>query len=239
MKAPIQRIALSVLAGLSVATLWSQEQDGGGKQALQQRVAELKQTMAANRTALQKYQWIETVQVSLKGENKRTEQNGCHYGPDGKVVKTAMGAPQAPKEAPRGLRGRVVKKKVGEMKDYMGRLKTLIGHYAPPDPERMQASFQAGKANLNRSSSGVASLSFGDYYKAGDKISIGFDMAAKKLRSYDVDSFLDGPEDVVTLANQFASLPDGTNFLQQTVLTSKSKQIQITTTNSNYTPVSQ
>jgi len=239
MKARIIRIALRALLGLAVATLWSQDQAGGGTQALQQRVAELKQAMAANRAALRKYQWIETVQISIKGENKKTEQMGCHYGPDGKVVKTAIGIPDTPKEPPGGLRGKIVKKKVGEMKDYMGRLRGLIGHYAPPDPQRMQASFQAGKANLNRSSAGIASLSFGDYYKAGDKILIGFDSAAKKLRSYDVDSYLDGPEDLVTLANQFASLPDGTNFLQQTVLTSKSKQIQITTTNSDYTPLSQ
>jgi hypothetical protein len=103
----------------------------------------------------------------------------------------------------------------------------------------MQTSFQAGKANLDRSSSGLASLSFSDYYKAGDKIAIGFDTAAKRLRSYDVNSYLDSLKDVVTMTNQFASLPDGTNFLQQTILTSKSKEIEITTTNSDYTPVGQ
>jgi hypothetical protein len=38
----------------------------------------------------------------------------------------------------------------------------------------------------------------------------------------------------VTLAVQFASLPDGTNYAQQTVLDAKAKQMQVTTTNSNY-----
>jgi hypothetical protein len=38
----------------------------------------------------------------------------------------------------------------------------------------------------------------------------------------------------VTLAVQMASLPDGTNYAQQTVLNATQKQIQVTTTNSNY-----
>jgi hypothetical protein len=41
----------------------------------------------------------------------------------------------------------------------------------------------------------------------------------------------------VTLTNQFASLPDGTNYLQQTVLDMAGKQIKITTTNSGYSKV--
>jgi hypothetical protein len=183
---------------------------------------------------------LETTQVSVKGEVKKTEQKACHYGPDGKVVKTSIGpVPAPPKSLPRGLRGRVVEKKTDEMKDYMDRLKGLISHYVPPDPSRMQTSAQAGKANLDVSSAGISSLSFADYYKPDDKVSIAFDSEAKKLRGYDVDTYLDDPKnDIVTLKNQFASLPDGTNYLQQTVLDSKGKQIQITTTNSDYGPMS-
>jgi hypothetical protein len=36
---------------------------------------------------------------------------------------------------------------------------------------------------------------------------------------------------------QFASLPDGTNYAQQSVLGATAKQLQVTTTNSNYRPV--
>jgi hypothetical protein len=38
----------------------------------------------------------------------------------------------------------------------------------------------------------------------------------------------------VTLAVQMASLPDGTNYVQQTVLDATAKKLQVTTTNSNY-----
>jgi hypothetical protein len=41
-------------------------------------------------------------------------------------------------------------------------------------------------------------------------------------------------KDVVTLAVQMGSLPDGTNYSQQTVLNATAKKLQVTTTNSNY-----
>ena len=74
-----------------------------------------------------------------------------------------------------------------------------------------------------------------DYCKAADQVAFGFDVEAKKLASYNVNAYLDNPNnDVVTLTNQFAALPDGTNCLQQTVLKAQEKEIQITTINSGY-----
>jgi len=40
--------------------------------------------------------------------------------------------------------------------------------------------------------------------------------------------------DAVTLQAQMASLPDGTNYAQQTVLNATAKQLVATTINSNY-----
>jgi hypothetical protein len=45
---------------------------------------------------------------------------------------------------------------------------------------------------------------------------------------------MDDPKDRVTLTVQMASLPDGTNYAQQTVLDATAKKLQVTTTNSNY-----
>ena len=41
----------------------------------------------------------------------------------------------------------------------------------------------------------------------------------------------------VTLAVQFASLPDGTNYVQRTVLDATAKNLVVTTTNSSYSPL--
>ena len=76
---------------LAAATLSSQDQAGAGKQVLQQRIAELKQSMGANQAKLRTYTWTETTEVSLKGEMKKRDQKQCLYGPDGKVQKTPIG----------------------------------------------------------------------------------------------------------------------------------------------------
>lgn len=77
-------------------------------------------------------------------------------------------------------------------------------------------------------------LVFRDYAKPGDTVTVAFDTAAKKVRGYDVNSYLDAPDDVVTLKVVFNSLPDGTNYAAQSVLDATAMQIQIRTTNSNY-----
>jgi hypothetical protein len=50
-----------------------QAQGGAGKQAVQERLAELKQSIAANQAKLRTYEWVATTEVSLKGEVKKPE----------------------------------------------------------------------------------------------------------------------------------------------------------------------
>jgi hypothetical protein len=230
----------AMLIMVAACTAWCQDQSASNP-TLKEKVAELKQSVAANQTKLHAYQWTQTTQVALKGETKKDSEDMCRYGPDGKVQKTPIGAPPAPgKPLPtRGLKGKIVQKKVGEMKDYTDRLKSLVSHYAPPNPEMIQAAIKAGKSSLDVSG-GIATINFADYYKPGDKVTFAFDTSEKKLQSYDVNTYLDDPKkDIVTLTNQFASLPDGTNYLQQTVLDAQGKQLKMTTTNSGNTKIAQ
>jgi hypothetical protein len=130
---------------------------------------------------LKKYQWLQTTQVSIKGETKKEDQAQCRYGPDRKILKTLVGVPPEPKAPPGGLRGKIVAKKVEEMKDYSDRLKSLVSHYAQPDPQKMQAAAKAGKANLNISAD-ATTLDFNDYYKPRDKVAFTFDTARRSLQ---------------------------------------------------------
>jgi len=245
-----RRRALVALAVLLLSLpLPAQQPDAAAKQQMiQEKVAALKQSLAQNQAALKQYSWTESTEISLKGEVKKKEQKECHYGPDGKVVKTPIAGGEPPKQeqeqAGGGRRGRrgggavkekVVEKKVGELKDYMQDVVALVHQYVPPDPAKIQAAVKAGKAAPERSAEGgLTALTFSDYAKAGDKVSLGFDPAAKKIRSYNVASYLEKPEDAVTLAVSFDSLPDGTNYPKETVLDAKAKQIQVKISNSGH-----
>jgi hypothetical protein len=105
----------------------------------------------------------------------------------------------------------------------------------PPNPQKMQQAFQAGKASLNPSpDSGTTSIVFKDYSLPGDQMTLTFSTAAKKIVALNVNTYMDDPKDVVTLTAQFASLPDNTNYVQQSVLNATAKKLVVTTTNSNY-----
>jgi hypothetical protein len=135
------------------------------------------------------------------------------------------------------LKQRVVANKKAEMQDYMGQVKSMLSMYVPPNPQRMQQAFQSGKASLSSNpSEGVVQVVFRDYAQPGDQMTITYSTAVKKVLSVNVNTYMDDPKDVVTLASQFASLPDGTNYVQQTVLDATAKKLQVTTTNSNYQP---
>jgi hypothetical protein len=229
-------LATALFACLIFTTTRANSQAGGDLQA---KVAALKQSVAANQQKLHQYRWIENTQLTLNGDDKPPSQSMCQYGPDGKVQKTPMSPPPPPPSGGR-LKQKIIAKKKEEMKDYMGQVKTLLAMYVPPDPQRMQQAFQAGKVSVNPDpDSGIAKIVFTDYAQPGDRMTISFNSADKKISALNVNTYMDNPQDVVTLAVNFASLPDSTNYVQQSILNATAKKLVVTTTNSNYQPLGQ
>ncbi len=228
------RLTLLIVAAMLAAVIPAYAQAGSSAE-LQQKVAAVKQSAAENQQKLHQYQWTETTQLTLKGDAKSPTQAMCQYGPDGKVQKTPLGPPPAPPSGGR-MKQKIVANKKEEMQDYMGQVKSLLALYVPPDPQRMQQAFQSGKASvIPNASSGVAQIAFKDYAQPGDQFTLSFNAAAKKISSVNVNTYMDDPKDTVTLAVQFASLPDGTNYAEKTVLDATAKKLVVTTTNSGYT----
>jgi len=210
--------------------------DARGQEAnpeLQQKLAAVKESMAANQAALKQYTWTAHTVVKLKGDVKKTSDEFCRYGPDRKVQKTPLGAP-APQKEMRGVKKRVVEKKVGELTDYMERAVALIENYVPPSAANMQAAFQAGKATVGQGGPGMIELEFGDYVKPGDSLTLEFNSATKSIAKVSVRSYLDDPKDAVTLDVSFQALPDGTNHTASTVLNATAKQVEVNVQNLNY-----
>ena len=200
--------------------------------AIQEKLAAVKQAAAENKQKLLQYHWVETTQLTLKGDAKPPTKNSCQYGPDGKVQKTPIGSPPAPPSGGK-MKQKVIANKKEEMKDYMQDVKAVLAMYVPPDPQKMQAAFQAGKVALHPAG-GVVNLVFTDYAQPGDKMTLAFDTAAKKISGLSIDTYMGQEKDVVTLKVVMASLPDGTGYEQQTVLGATAKQLVVTTTNSDY-----
>ena len=220
-------LAAAVLATIVPAIA----QMGGG---LQDKIAILKESLRENQLRLHQYQWMETTQLTLKGDPKPPKSSLCQYGPDGTVQKEPIGPPPPPPSGGR-LKQRIIEKKKEEMQEYMGQVKNLLSMYVPPNPLKMEQAFQAGNVSLNPNPGAQeTAIVFRNYAQPGDQMTVSFNTAVKKVTTVQVNTYMDDPKDTVTLMIQMASLPDGTNYVQQSILNATAKQLQVTTTNSNY-----
>ena len=207
-------------------------------QDLQQKLAAAKEAAARNEQTLRSYSWIEKSELLLKGEVKNTKVDACRYGPDGKVQKTAVVEP-APPEKKRGLKGKIVAKKTGEMKEELESGVALVQQYLPPEPEKMQAVMTAGTASLAQAGPGFAALKFPGYAKTGDALTLTFESAVKTLRQLEVNTWLDKPDNPVNLKVTMQALPDGTSYPGNVILSIPSSKIEVRITKSNYQKLAQ
>ncbi|HXZ81247.1 MAG TPA: hypothetical protein VEG30_15065 [Terriglobales bacterium] len=214
----------------------------GQNPELQQKVAQIKEASARNKQALAQYTWVETVTISLKGEQKKQEHFQVRLGPDGKPQKTSLDPPaQASSESGGGrrqgrLKEHVVEKKKEEYKEYADQIKALIQQYVPPEKELLEQARQQGNITLGPApgASGEYSLVISNYVKSGDKMSLLIDGAKKDLASISIASYLDNPSDAVNVSVQFSAIPGGPNHVSGETINGVSKQLTIAVQNSNY-----
>jgi hypothetical protein len=202
---------------------------------LQERVAELKESMAKNKMSLAQYTWVEQVNISLKGELKKQEHFQVRLGPDGKNQKTSLDPPPDPPSGGR-LKKHIVEKKKEEYKEYAEGMKALAQQYVPPDKEMIQQAYALGNISIVPGG-GLPSeikLVFHNYVKPQDSMTLIFDKAQKQLLSLQIASYMDDPKDSMTLTVEFSRLPDGTNHVTNVTMNGVSKQLNIATQNANY-----
>jgi hypothetical protein len=229
---------LCVFGLLSVVALSLQGQGGAD---MQEKLGELKASMAKNKQALAQYTWHETVIISLKGEQKKTQNYQVRMGSDGKPQKTSLDQPaqQQPSAGGRGgrLKQRVIEKKKEEYEDYAESMKALAGQYIPPDKDAIQAAYAKGNISFapDAASPDEIKIAIKNYVKPGDSMTIFFNKTQKQISSIKIASYMDDPTDGMNLSVQFSSLPDGTSHVSAVTIDGVKKQLMIATQNSNYT----
>ena len=216
---------------------------GAQNPELQQRLADLKESMAKNKQAIAQYTWTETVTISLKGEQKKQEHFQVRIGPDGKPQKTSLDPPPPAQASDQGggrrggrLKEHVVEKKTEEYQDYAQQMKALAQQYVPPDKDKLQQAYQQGNVTLGPAAGDPndVQIVIKNYVKPQDSMTLLFDKSKKQLLSLKVASYMDDPKDAMNLTVQFDRLPDGTNHVSSTAIDGVSKQLNVATQNSNY-----
>jgi hypothetical protein len=206
--------------------------------ALQEKLAAIKESSAANKQALAHYTWVEQQTISLKGEVKKSQQFQVQIGPDGQQQKTELNPQAAPQPSGGRLRQHVVAKKTDEFEAYGQQIAALGKQYAQLDMQALQQAYQQGNVSMQpNSAAGTVSLIIKSYLKPNDSVTLVFSEQQKAIQSVQVASYLTDPSDAVTIAVQFAKLPDGTNHVATMQVNGVSKQMGVVTQNSMYQPL--
>ena len=204
---------------------------------LQAKLAQIKVAAAANKQALSHYNWQESVTTSIKGEVKKQQTYLVSVGPNGQQQKSEINA--QPDQASGGpLKRHIVAKKKAEFQDYGAQIADLARQYTQPDPDRLQQAYAQGNISMQLGGGETSTtLVIKNYIKPNDSVTLVFNKQSKAIQSIRVASYLDDPKDAVTIAAQFAKMPNGINHVTGTQINGASKQLTVVTRNSNYQPI--
>jgi len=209
---------------------------GAQNPEMQERVAEIKQSMAQNKQALAQYTWQEQQTISIKGDVKKQKLFQVQMGPDGKPQKQEID-PQQQSSGGRqhGLKHRIKEEKKEEYEDYAKQIADLAQDYMQQEPGRVQQLYEQGNVTLGSAGApGELRIVIQNYVKQGDSVTIIYGQPQRAIQSIQISSFLSDPSDAVTIHAQFAQLPNGPNHVYDLLVNGVSKQLAVEMQNSNY-----
>jgi hypothetical protein len=201
---------------------------------MEEKLMVIKQAQQANKQKLAQYTWQETETISIKGNVKDTKVYQVQMV-NGQPQKNLLNDQKAQSGGREGrVKERIIDKETQEYEQYGQQIGALAKQYTTPDPERLMQAKQQGNISLQIGGNGTVSLVIKNYIKPGDSMTMTINEQTHSPVSVQVNSYLNDPEDAVTISAQFAQLPDGTNHVATTQIDGVSKHLGINEQNSNY-----
>ena len=223
---PVAAIALALLAARPAAAQNPQ---------MQERVAQIKQSMAQNKQALAQYTWTEQRTISIKGDVKKQQQFLVRLGPDGKPQKQEVDPQQQSDGSGRRLGHRIREKKTEEFEEYAQQIAQLAQEYMQQEPGRLQQLYEQGNVMLGSGGApGEVRIVITNYVKQGDSVTIVYGQPQHAIQSLQIASYLSDPSDAVKINVQYAQIPNGPNHPYDVLVNGVSKQLTVEMQNSNY-----
>ena len=204
--------------------------------APEDRIEMVKQSFAASQAALRQYEWVETVALSLSGEEKVRQQYQCYYGAEGKLQKVPVAA-DAKEGKKRGLKAKAVESKKAELEASLKGAMALLDQYSPLDPARIQAAKAAGKVSVSvPGADGRVRVTIKDYLKPEDQVVVEVDTAKNALQSVAITTAMEQEKAKSPVAAKvtYAALEDGTTYPAKKTLEMSAQKLKVDVQNSGY-----
>ena len=202
------------------------------------RIAQIKASLAASKTALKSYEWVETTAISLGGEEKARLEKRCYYGAEGTLQKVPLG-PEKEEKKKRGLRGKAIESKKEEIQASTKEAIALLRQYAPLDPDKIEAAKGVGNLSVSTPApDGGIKVTIKNYLKPGDEVTIDVDGAKNTLKGFGISSYVGDAvakeKSPVTAKIGYGTLPDGTLYPATETLVIASQKLSVDIQNSGY-----
>ena len=172
------------------------------------------------------YSWTQRTEVKVKGEVKNLKSEIVRNTVDGELQKTPIDETSA--KAPKGVRGKVAKKKIGEMKDWMADLSELLKAYSLPTEGNLLDFLN--EASVTPDGDGRR-LDASDVVQPGDRMSVWIGADFKMVQT-EVSTQYDGSD--VKLMTDHETTPDGLDYVARTTIVVPDKGVEMTVENFSY-----
>ena len=212
----------------------------------QQRIAQLRDWLQYSQKQIRVYEWIETTVISKDGEEKSRETKRCYYDVTGQLQKveishTADTSKPTPGILPFGrLINRAAEHQRQEVTQYMKNAVALTHSYVPPDAGRIAQAVTSGRVSVNLLQPGhLVGLDVRDYVKPGDLFGTQIELPANRLVAINVTTYMDAPDQPISLNVSMGELPDGTLYPVRSVLNAQAQGVRVEVQNSGHRRVQQ
>lgn len=185
---------------------------------------------AANRAQLASYVWTRTVQIFLAGELKNTIVSSLSIGPDGKMVTTAVSSTPTSSAPTKGIRGKMAKDKMDDMKSYIDDAITVSMGYLYMSKGKMVDFFNA--AGISKSGNTLV-VNGSNVNKANDQLALILDASTLAYISQNFKSTVTNGDALSGTVN-YKTFNNGLTAIDNAELTLPAKNLKLMISNSNY-----
>ena len=189
-------------------------------------VSKVSKARQENAQKTRDYSWTQRTEVKVKGEVKSLKTEIVRYTVDGELQKTPIDETSAKK--PKGVRGKVAKKKIAGMKDWMAELGELLKAYSLPTAGNLLDFLN--KASVSPDGAGRR-LDASDVVQTGDRMSVWIG-ADHKMTKTEVSTQHDGSD--VKLMTDHETTPDGLDYVARTTIVVPDKGVEMMVENFSY-----
>ncbi len=186
----------------------------------------ISQARMDNALRTQNYSWTRRTEVKVKGEVKNLKTEIVRYTVDGELQKTPISEDKA--KSPPGVRGKMAKKKGGQMKDWMTDLGQVLHSYSLPTSGNLLDFLN--KANYEQDGAGYK-LVADSVVLPGDNMTMRIDEDFQLVQT-EVTTEHDGVG--VQLTTDHARTPDGLDYVARTNIVVPDKNVEMTVENFSY-----